>query len=71
MRILPFSQTIALVLCGLMTGVLLGDRLGPTGRRRRGVHRRRVLHAANAAARAGEPVQPRDAAQGLDSHASG
>jgi len=30
MRILPFSQTIALVLCGLMTGVLLGDRLGPT-----------------------------------------
>jgi uncharacterized membrane protein len=30
MRILPFVQTIALVCCGLMTGVLLGDRLGPT-----------------------------------------
>jgi uncharacterized membrane protein len=30
MRILPFVKIIAVVSCGLMTGVLLGDRLGPT-----------------------------------------
>jgi hypothetical protein len=30
MRFLPFIQIIAIVFCGLMSGVLLGDRLGPT-----------------------------------------
>lgn len=30
MRVLPLVQIIAIVFCGLMTGILLGDRMGPT-----------------------------------------